>query len=97
MDLYFQRHDGQAVTTDDFVQAMQDASGVDLEQFRRWYERAGTPRLEVSGEYDEMRQRYVLSVRQSYDPAASKDLKQPLHIWGNINKVCRLNSQCFRR
>ena len=43
MDLYFQRHDGQAVTTDDFVQAMQDASGVDLTQFRRWYEQAGTP------------------------------------------------------
>ena len=47
MDLYFQRHDGQAVTTDDFVQAMQDASGVDLTQFRRWYDQAGTPVLEV--------------------------------------------------
>ena len=43
MDLYFERHDGQAVTCDDFVQAMQDASGVDLAQFRRWYAQAGTP------------------------------------------------------
>ena len=44
MDLYFQRHDGQAVTCDDFVQAMHDASGVDLSQFRRWYSQAGAPR-----------------------------------------------------
>ncbi|MEZ5841794.1 MAG: hypothetical protein R3D02_15685 [Hyphomicrobiales bacterium] len=47
MDLYFVRHDGQAVTTDDFVQAMQDAGGVDLGQFKRWYDQAGTPRLSV--------------------------------------------------
>ncbi len=80
MDLYFQRHDGQAVTTDDFVQAMQDASGVNLEQFRRWYDQAGTPRLEVSGEYDETRQRYVLQARQSYNPAAGDEVKRPLHI-----------------
>ena len=52
MDLYFKRHDGQAVTTDDFAQAMQDASGVDLSQFKRWYDRAGTPVLEASGSYD---------------------------------------------
>ncbi len=48
-DLYFERHDGEAVTTDDFVQAMEDASGVDLSQFRRWYSQAGTPELRVSG------------------------------------------------
>ena len=47
MRLYFKRHDGQAVTCDDFVQAMQDASGVDLPQFRRWYDVAGTPVLDV--------------------------------------------------
>ncbi len=52
MDLYFKRHDGQAVTTDDFVQCMQDASGVDLAQFRRWYDQAGTPVLEVTDTYD---------------------------------------------
>ena len=53
MDLYFQRHDGQAVTTEDFVAAMADASGIDLTQFRRWYEQAGTPVIEARGAYDE--------------------------------------------
>ena len=48
MDLYFERHDGQAVTCDDFVHAMQDASGVDLGQFRSWYSRSGTPSLVVT-------------------------------------------------
>ena len=48
MRLYFQRHDGQAVTCDDFVQAMQDASGIDLAQFRRWYDVAGTPVLDCA-------------------------------------------------
>jgi aminopeptidase N len=80
MDLYFQRHDGQAVTTDDFVQAMQDASGVDLTQFRRWYDQAGTPLLEVTDEYDAARQRYVLRVRQSYKPKSGDTTKRPLHI-----------------
>jgi aminopeptidase N len=59
MDLYFQRFDGQAVTTDDFAQAMQDASGVDLAQFKRWYDQAGTPVLEVSGTYDAGAKRYA--------------------------------------
>ena len=45
IDLYFQRHDGHAVTTDELVQAMQDASGLDLTQFKRWYDQSGTPRL----------------------------------------------------
>jgi aminopeptidase N len=52
MDLYFERHDGQAVTTDDFRAAMQDASGVDLSRFQRWYEQAGTPRVDIRREYD---------------------------------------------
>ena len=70
MKLYFERHDGQAVTCDDFVQAMQDASGVDLTQFRRWYDVAGTPVLECSGSYKDGE--FVLSVRQSMSP--------PFHI-----------------
>jgi aminopeptidase N len=49
MDLYFQRHDGTAVTTDDFRRAMQDASGVDLDQFELWYEQSGTPKVERQG------------------------------------------------
>jgi len=52
MDLYFERHDGQAVTTDDFRTAMQDASGIDLERFQRWYEQSGTPRIEIRRGYD---------------------------------------------
>src|SRR6267143_1828788 len=60
MDLYFARHDGQAVTCDDFVRAMADASGADLSQFMRWYDQAGTPVLEIKGEYDAAARRYAL-------------------------------------
>ncbi|MCF8151792.1 MAG: aminopeptidase N, partial [Sulfuritalea sp.] len=70
MDLYFQRHDGQAVTCEDFVAAMQDASKVDLTQFRRWYARAGTPRLKASGQYDAAAERYTLTLSQSLAPTA---------------------------
>jgi aminopeptidase N len=66
MRLYFARHDGQAVTCDDFVQAMQDASGIDLSQLRRWYDVAGTPVLDCSGSY--AGGRFVLRVRQSIEP-----------------------------
>ena len=51
-DLYFERHDGQAVTCEDFVLAMEDASGANLKQFRNWYSQAGTPQLTVQDEYD---------------------------------------------
>ena len=70
MDLYFQRHDGQAVTCEDFVAAMQDASTVDLGQFRRWYARAGTPRLKAAGSYDAASRRYTLTLTQSLAPTA---------------------------
>ncbi len=64
MDLYFARHDGQAVTTDEFRRAMQDASGVDLERFQRWYEQAGTPRLDLRREYDPAARRLTLRITQ---------------------------------
>jgi aminopeptidase N len=80
MDLYFERHDGQAVTTDDFVQAMADASGVDLTQFRRWYDQAGTPTVEVSDAYDAGTQRYILNARQSCAPMPGQPGKKPFHI-----------------
>jgi aminopeptidase N len=70
MDLYFKRHDGQAVTCEDFVAAMQDASGVDLTQFRRWYARAGTPRLHAAGAWDAATRRYALTLTQSLAPTA---------------------------
>ena len=80
MDLYFERHDGQAVTTDDFVQAMQDASGVDLGQFRRWYDQAGTPVIEARGEYDAANRSYALTLEQSCPPTPGQPDKLPLHI-----------------
>ncbi len=81
MDLYFQRHDGQAVTIEDFVSAMQDASGADLGQFMLWYSQAGTPHVFVERNYDSNGKTYTLSFRQTC-PATpdSKEEKQPMHI-----------------
>ena len=64
MALYFERHDGQAVTCDDFVAAMSDASGIDLTQFKRWYSQAGTPKLNVEQAYDEQNQTFTLNIEQ---------------------------------
>jgi aminopeptidase N len=89
MDLYFQRHDGQAVTCEDFVAAMQDASKLDLAQFRRWYARAGTPHLKATGTYDAAAKCYTLTLAQSLAPTAYERKLQeagiaidvgPLHI-----------------
>ena len=80
MDLYFARHDGQAVTCDDFVRAMADASGADLAQFMRWYDQAGTPVLEIGGEYDAAARRYALFVKQSCPPTPGQKTKLPFHI-----------------
>jgi aminopeptidase N len=80
MDLYFARHDGQAVTCDDFVRAMADASGMDLSQFMRWYDQAGTPVLDVAGEFDPAGKRYTLTVRQSCPPTPGQETKLPFHI-----------------
>ncbi|GGK60937.1 aminopeptidase N [Amphritea balenae] len=79
-DLYFKRHDGQAVTTDDFVQAMADVSGRDMTRFKLWYSQAGTPRVAVSGEYDAASQRYTLHMRQSCSPTPEMETKQPFLI-----------------
>ena len=80
MDLYFQRHDGQAVRTEEFAQAMQDASGTDLTQFKRWYEQAGTPRLDIAADYDAAGGRYTLTVKQSCPATPGQADKQPFHI-----------------
>ncbi|PYE23807.1 alanyl aminopeptidase [Paraburkholderia silvatlantica] len=83
MDLYFQRHDGQAVTCDDFRHAMADANGRDLAQFERWYSQAGTPRVAVSTSYDEGTRCYSVTLTQGYAngaPAARETQKGPLHI-----------------
>ncbi|SHN09770.1 aminopeptidase N [Phytopseudomonas punonensis] len=81
-DLYFERHDGQAVTCDDFVKAMEDASGIDLTQFKRWYTQAGTPRLAVSDSYDAAAKTYTLTFTQSCPetPGQSESSKLPFVI-----------------
>jgi len=79
MDLYFQRHDGQAVTTDDFRRAMQDASGIDLTRFQRWYEQAGTPRIDIARRYDSVRGKLILEIRQQ--PGTTRgELNRPFHM-----------------
>lgn len=79
INLYFERHDGKAVTCDDFVQAMQDASGVELEQFKQWYSQSGTPNVRVEDEYDAAKQQYSLHVSQS-NASQESNTREPLHI-----------------
>ncbi|BBP82006.1 aminopeptidase N [Pseudomonas sp. Pc102] len=79
-DLYFERHDGQAVTCDDFVKAMEDANGVDLTQFKRWYSQAGTPRLAVEEAFDAAARTYSLTFRQSCPATPGQAEKLPFVI-----------------
>ena len=79
-DLYFERHDGQAVTCDDFIKAMEDANGADLSQFKRWYSQAGTPRLAVSEHYDADQNTYSLTFAQSCPQTPDKVEKLPFVI-----------------
>jgi len=82
MDLYFERHDGAAVTCDDFVAALADANGEDLEAFKRWYQRAGTPEIEATGVWDADASRYTLDLCQRRAGAVvdDSDDPMPLHI-----------------
>ncbi len=80
MALYFERHDGQAVCTEDFVRALQDASGVDLSLMQRWYAQAGTPHVVVTADYAPDTQRYTLKVTQSCAPTPEQALKDPFPI-----------------
>jgi len=80
MDLYIARHDNQAVTIEEFVGAMQDASGIDLSRFARWYAQAGTPEVTVSDSFDEATGRYTLSLSQSTPPTPGQPTKQPVPI-----------------
>ncbi|GAB2505320.1 aminopeptidase N [Microbulbifer agarilyticus] len=79
-DLYFERHDGCAVTCEDFVAAMEDANGADLTQFRRWYSQGGTPVLDVEDKYDTEAQEYHLTIRQHTPDTPGQTDKQPLHM-----------------
>ncbi|WP_392552699.1 aminopeptidase N [Orbus wheelerorum] len=80
MKLYFQRYDGCAATCDDFVKAMQDASGINLSHFKLWYSQSGTPELTINDDYDADKQQYRLTIKQ-FTPATQEQAeKQPLHI-----------------
>ncbi|MBK5929700.1 aminopeptidase N [Halochromatium salexigens] len=79
-DLYFERFDGQAVTTDDFVACMETAGGIDLTQFKRWYSQAGTPQLDCADRFDPATGTYRLEVRQHTPATPGQTEKQPLHI-----------------
>ena len=78
MDLYFKRHDGQAVTCDDFVSAMSDANQKDLTQFKRWYSQAGTPRVKVEENFSG--NTYQVKLTQSCPATPGQDKKEPFHI-----------------
>jgi aminopeptidase N len=80
MLLYFERHDGSAATCDDFVQAMEDASNIDLSHFRRWYSQSGTPVVTVHDDYNPETEEYRLTIKQHTPPTADQQDKQPLHI-----------------
>ncbi len=80
MDLYFERHDGQAVTCDDFVQAMADANGFAFDQFKKWYSQAGTPALEVSCLYESKKMTCTIAVKQSCPATPGQDEKKPFHV-----------------
>ncbi|MFV2056543.1 MAG: aminopeptidase N [Thiohalomonadales bacterium] len=79
-DLYFDRHDGQAVTTEEFVKAIEDANSIDLELFRNWYSQAGTPQLTISDKYDKKNKLYRLTVNQDCPPTPGQTEKQEFHI-----------------
>ena len=79
-DLYFSRHDGQAVTCDDFVKCMEDASGVDLSHFKLWYSQAGTPEVEFEGRYDAKARKYEMTFSQKVPATPGRDHKKPMFI-----------------
>ena len=79
-DLYFSRHDGQAVTTDDFVKALEDANNKDLAQFKLWYTQAGTPELTVTRRYDPAAKTYAVTLKQDCPPTPGQPVKRPFLI-----------------
>lgn len=89
IDLYFARHDGSAVTCEDFVQAMADVSGRDLRRFMRWYGQAGTPEIRMSHHFDPSTGSLTLEFAQSTAPTPGQPTKLPLHIPISVGLVGR--------
>ena len=80
MDLYFERHDGEAATVEDFLDALSDGAKLDLKQFKRWYWQSGTPEVLASGRYDATRKTYTLKMSQVCQPTPGQRVKEPYHI-----------------
>jgi aminopeptidase N len=80
MDLYFDRHDGEAATVEQFVSCFADASGRDLSQFMRWYSQAGTPDVVADGQYDSAKKTYTLHLTQALAPTPGQAVKEPMVI-----------------
>jgi aminopeptidase N len=93
MDLYFKRHDGQAVTCDDFLMAMADANGKDLTQFSNWYSQAGTPRVRLQEYYDAPKKQYQIALTQSCVPSPGQSEKKPFHIPLKMRLITKGNDQ----
>ena len=94
MDLYFERHDGSAVTCDDFRAAMADANGADLAQFERWYTQAGTPTVKVDKvDYDAGAQQLTLTLSQSCGPSPGQPSKEPYHIPVRVGLLGKTSGQ----
>jgi aminopeptidase N len=80
MDLYFERHDGDAATIEDFIKVFEDASGEDLSQFALWYDQAGTPNLAITYDYDQATKTFEIEIEQSLKPTPGQTSKKPMHI-----------------
>src|SRR5690606_36877775 len=99
-DLYFDRHDGQAVTIHEFVQALQDANNIDLTLFKRWYKQAGTPVVQAESRYDASTQQLDLTLRQHCPDTPGQSNKLPMWIpvqLGNLLLCPGVSGQCWRR
>jgi len=94
-DLYFSRHDGTAATCEDFVVAMEDASGVDLSSFRLWYAQAGTPRVRATLDHEPAGGRALLTLEQTVPPTPGQPEKKPMPIPLRIALFCELSGRKF--
>ncbi len=86
-DLYFERHDGEAATVEDWVTCFEDSNGRDLKQFRRWYVQSGTPVIEAKGAYDAAKKTYTLDLKQTLPPTPGQPTKKPMHIPVSVGLV----------
>ncbi|MEJ5079445.1 MULTISPECIES: aminopeptidase N [unclassified Ochrobactrum] len=80
MDLYFERHDGDAATIEDFIKVFADVSGQDFSQFALWYDQSGTPKVETSFDFDAVNETYTINFTQSLAPTPGQPVKKPMHI-----------------